>query len=369
MKMYKILINGLQLSDQNTGVQYYTRNLYLEFLKQYDRHYNFHLLQVSSSDFQTQKNNRYRRILFENFSLPVNFRRHNFDLYHSPSYVLPYFANIPSVLTIHDLLTLDCPELCQNGSVLYFKFLLPLSVKKANKIIAVSNTVKKDILRHFNIPENKIEVIYHGVSPVFKKSSDTTVLKKYHLPEKYILFVGNIEPKKNLERLIRAFDLLKKNTALPHKLVIAGKKGWKYKPVFDSIAGLKIAKEVIFTGYVPESDLPAVYSMADLFTFPSLYEGFGIPPLEAMACEIPVLISSQGALPEITGGRCLQVNPFDVHEIAGGINRLLTDDHLRKKSVTAGKEWVKQFTWEKAAEETLRIYEQVINEIDKTNIR
>ena len=365
--MPKILINGLQLSDQNTGVQYYTRSLYLEFLKRNDKDYSFHLLQGSSCDFQAQRTTRYRRILLENFSLPVNFRKHNFNLYHSPNYVLPYFSSLPSVLTIHDLLTLNCPELCQTESALYFRFFLPHSVKKAIKIIAVSDTVKKDILDHFNIPEKKVDVIYHGINHRFKKSNNEVILKKYDLPKKYILFVGNIEPKKNLERLVQAFNLLKKDTDLPHKLVIAGKKGWKYKSVFSTITRLKIANEIIITGYIPEDDLPSVYSMSDLFAFPSLYEGFGIPPLEAMACEVPVLVSNQGALPEITGGKCLQVNPFDIHEIAQGMHRLLSDGHLRKKTVLAGIEWVKRFTWEKAAEETLSIYKQVINEMDQTN--
>jgi len=291
--MQKVLINGLQLSNKNTGVQYYTQNLYEEFFKQNNDKFNLHLIRSSSPGSHSPINNRFERILFENLSLPNYFRKNNFDLYHSPNYVLPFFTNIPSVLTIHDLLTLDYPELCQHESALYFNLFLPRSVKKAIKIIAVSNTVKNDILRHFNISEEKIKVIYHGVNPIFKKSFDEAILKKYHLPDKYILFVGNIEPKKNLERVIKAFDLLKKNADIPHKLAIVGKKGWKYNTVFKTITELKIEKEVILCGYVPEGDLPVIYSMADLFVFPSLYEGFGIPPLEAMACEVPVLVSDK----------------------------------------------------------------------------
>lgn len=368
--MQKVLINGLQLSDHNTGVQYYTRNLYEEFLKLNEDRFNFQLLQASSAGpCSFKRNKRIRRILFENFSLPTYFRKNNFDLYHSPNYVLPFWSNIPSVLTIHDLLTLDYPELCQEESVLYFKTALPFSVKKAIRIIAVSNTVKKDILRHFNIPEEKVKVIYHGVDPIFKRPMDEAILEKYHLPKKYILFVGNIEPKKNLERLIRAFDLLKKNADIPHKLVIVGKKGWKCQSVFDTVTRLKITSEIVFTGYVPEEDLPVIYSMTDLFVFPSLYEGFGIPPLEAMACEVPVLVSNKGALPEITGGTCLQVDPFDMNEIARGMHQLLTNTHLRNKSVARGKEWVRQFTWEKTAKKTLNVYEQTIIRMGKTNTR
>jgi len=360
--MQKILINGLQLGDQNSGVQYYTQNLYHEFMRRNKDDFDFQLMRSPVTGFRSLKINRFKRILVENFSLPAYFRKYHFDLYHSPNYVLPYFTDIPSVLTIHDLLTLDHPELCQTESALYFKFFLPPSAKKAIRIIAVSNTVKKDILRHFWIPQEKVRVIYHGVNPVFKRSLDEAVLKKYHLPDRYILFVGNLEPKKNLERLIRAFDLLKRNTDIPHKLVLAGKKGWKYQSVFDTVAGLKINSEVIFTGYVPLEDLPAIYSMADLFAFPSLYEGFGIPPLEAMACEVPVLVSDKGALPEITGGACLQVDPFNVNGIAQGMYLLLADTHFRNKSVRSGKEWASRFTWENAAGETLKIYEQAISE-------
>lgn len=359
--MPKVLINGLQISNKNSGVQYYTQNLYSELIKLQNDKFGFDLKQSSYNNFRSFKNNRFKRILFENLSLPIYLKNNNFNLFHSPNYVLPFFFNFPSVLTIHDLITLDYPELCQNESVLYFRLLLPRSIKRATKIITVSNAVKNDILRHLSIPEKKIEVIYHGVNPIFKKSPDKTVLKKYHLPKKYIFFVGNLEPKKNLERLITAFSLLKKNTNVPHKLVLAGKKGWKYKAIFNTVARLKLNKEVIFTGYIPEEDLPTLYSSADLFAFPSLYEGFGIPPLEAMACEVPVLTSYKGALPETTGGNCIAVDPYQVNEIAAGMYQILKNTELRLKLISNGRDWVKQFSWEKTAKKTLMVYEQAIN--------
>ena len=365
--MLKILINGLQISDKNTGVQYYTQNLHNELRKLNNGEIRFHLMQFSSGNSRHSRNTRLKRIWFENFSLPIYYMKNNFSLYHSPNYVLPCFSKIPSALTIHDLITFDYPELCQYESVLYFRLLLARSAQKATKIIAVSNTVKNDILRHFNIPSEKIEVIYHGVNPIFKKTIDESILNRYHLPEKYILFVGNIEPKKNLERLIKAFDRLKRDVDIPHKMVIAGKKGWKYNPVLDTVVKLKLEKEIIFPGYVPEEDLPAVYSMSDLFVFPSLYEGFGIPPLEAMACEIPVLTSNRGALPEITGGKCLQVDPFQIDEIAQGMFKIITDHSLKQQLISGGKEWVKQFSWEKTAKETLSVYEQALRRIREAN--
>lgn len=143
--------------------------------------------------------------------------------------------------------------------------------------------------------------------------------------------------------------------------------GWKYKGILDTIDRLKINREVIFPGYIPASDLPVIYSKADLFAFPSLYEGFGIPPLEAMACEVAVLTSNKGAVPEITGGRCLQVDPYQVNEIAHGMHKIITDQSLKQKLISDGKEWVKRFSWEIAAKETLNVYEQSIDMMYEAN--
>jgi glycosyltransferase involved in cell wall biosynthesis len=357
----KILINGLQLGNLNTGVQYYTQQLYKELKIIETDDLVFDLMRSPVSRIRFSNNNRLRRIIFENIILPPYLYKSNYSLYHSPNYVLPYLLNSPSVLTIHDLITLDYPKLCQIESSIYFRLLLSRSIKKATRIIAVSKKVKDDILRHFTVPDEKIDVIYHGINQIFKKTKNISILDKYHLPNRYFLFVGNIEPKKNLERLIRAFDLFRKTTKLKHKLIIVGKKGWKYKPVFKTVAELSLNNEIIFTGYVPEEDLPAIYSMADLFVFPSLYEGFGIPPLEAMSCEIPVIVSNKGALPEITGGNCIQVNPYDINNIAESMHTLITDEDLRSRYVEQGKSWVNKFTWNKTACKTIKVYKKALN--------
>ena len=232
-------------------------------------------------------------------------------------------------------------------------------IKKSDKIITVSETTKNDIIKRFKVPEDKISIIHLGLSTVFRRTINTDILLKYGITKKYILFVGNIEPKKNLVRLLKAYYEVVCTKNITHQLVIAGKKAWKYKEVFRTVHSLKLQNKVIFTGYFPEKDLPALYSMADLFVFPSIYEGFGIPPLEAMACEIPVLASNTGALPEITGGNCLMVDPYNVNDIANGIHHLLTNENLRREYIVKGKKWVKQFTWERAARMTMKIYEEV----------
>ncbi len=359
--MNKILINGLQLDSKNTGVQYYAQNLYQEMCKSIPNTFNIHLHCIPHKGTPNLIGKRYGRVFYENTRLPTYLSKNNYTLFHSPNYVLPYFITTPSVLTVHDVLAIERPRLCQDSSVVYHKLLMGRSIRKAAKIIAVSNTVKQDILRHFNVPEAKIQVIYNGVSAIFKKTLDPLLLRKYSLPENYVLFTGNIEPKKNLERLIRAFHILKKDTSIPHKLVITGKKGWKYNGVFKTVEELVCGNEIIFTGYVPESDLPALFSMASLFAFPSLYEGFGIPPLEAMACEVPVLVSNKGALPEVTGGKCLQVNPYNVEDIAMGMYKLLTNHQLRERTILEGKGWANQFTWKEAASKTIKLFERVLD--------
>ena len=375
--MKNILINGLLLNGKLSGVQYYIKNLLDEYDKIQNSKYNIRTLLTSQNkeniisgylnieNFSISAKNRIKRIIFEHFMLPKLYAANN-ELLHAPGYILPFFWKKASVLTVHDLIALDYPLLCQSETAFYFKLLLPYSIKKATRIIAVSNKVKEDILNSFDIEEEKIHVVYHGISKQFKRIPSNNqitkrVSKKSNLPRKYILFACNIEPKKNLFNLIKAFQKLKTNEEIEHQLVIVGKKGWKYKSFFKKIMELKIEKNIIFTGYIPEEDLPAIYSMADLFVFPSLYEGFGIPPLEAMACEVPVIVSDKGALPEITGGKCKQVDPYNINEMAKGIFKLITDSNLRERSIQEGKKWVKQFSLEKAAIETLRVYEEAIN--------
>ena len=378
----KVLINGLQVNDKNSGVQYYTKHLYECIKEIQDSTIETHLYQrisKPSSQFSIFRfypsrlllrwtpiylllslfNGRLQRIIKENFYLPFYIKQNSFDLFHSPNYVLPLFLKSPSVITVHDLITFNFPRLCQRESVLYFRLFLPRSIKKADKIITVSEKTKNDIINRFKVPEDKISIIHLGLSTVFRRTRNTNLLLKYGITNKYILFVGNIEPKKNLVRLLKAYYEVVCTKNITHQLVIAGKKAWKYKEVFRTVHSLKLQNKVIFTGYFPEKDLPALYSMADLFVFPSIYEGFGIPPLEAMACEIPVLASNTGALPEITGGNCLMVDPYNVNDIADGIHHLLTNENLRKEYIKKGKKWVEQYTWDRAARMTIEVYEEV----------
>lgn len=376
--MKKILINALLLNNEFAGVQYAIENLlyglsrthntdlYVEVLLSngYEGNLTEHeFFKLKRIKFNTK--NRFARIYFENIMLPTYFKKNDFDLYHSPGYVLPYFANMPSIVTVHDLIALDFPDLCQNETALYYRLCLPNAIEKSVKILTVSNTIKMDILKRFTtIKEDKVEVIYHGIHERFKKTSDLARLEsvkvKYKLPSLFFLFVGNLEPKKNINRIIEAFAITKRNSNSKHKLVIAGKKGWKYGPIFKLIQKLELQTDVLFLGYVDENDLPTIYSLAAIFLFPSLYEGFGLPVLEAMACGCPVILSCKGALPEISGNICLQVNPNNPSEIASKIRNLLEDDTLRKSQVQKGIIWSKKFKWKHTAKKTVDLYRSIL---------
>jgi glycosyltransferase involved in cell wall biosynthesis len=375
--MMKVLYNALHLTGQYSGVQHTEELLMKEAFRDLDMNIRFEALcpkkyhpDFPESPFRTfrsieiDNSRRWQRIWYEQFWLSKKDDGQKVELLHCPSYILPWNWKEKCVVTIHDTISLDFPEYCPFANRSYFRFALPYSIHRADRIIAVSHTVKKDILRRFPKYSSKIEVVYHGIDDIFNTAPTvdklTGVRKKYGLPEKYILFVGNIEPKKNVARLIEAFRNLVKHSNTPHSLVIAGQFAWKY----GNVMNVKKQKDqrIIFPGYICQSDLPSVYTLADLFVFPSLYEGFGIPPLEAMACGTPAIVSNAGALPETTGGNALMVDPFSVSSIENAMYQLLHENNLRANLVEKGREHVQQFKWKTAWEKTFRLYQSLIYE-------
>ena len=375
-----ILANALLLHSEFSGMQYATelllqaigdsttpfiKNNPIEILvsKDYQGRLrskeNFH---INKLPFSTS--NRFKRIHYENFGMPRYYKKSNFQLFHATSNLLPLLSPKPNVLTIHDLVPVAYPQFVTAETYLYYKSFFSKSVHNADKIIAVSHKVKSDLINRFNIDESKIHVIYHGVEPLFKKvvcdQQLSAVRKKYNLPATFLLFVGNLEPRKNLIRLMQAFAEIKTNHQIDQQLVIVGKKGWKYDAIFNQQKLNQVANDIVFTGYVDRTDLPAIYSLCDLFIFPSLYEGFGLPVIEAMACEAPVLVSNQGALPEITDHIYPFVDAFDVTDISAKILLLLQDKELRKQNIRHGVERASYFTWEKTASQTLAVYNTLI---------
>ncbi|MEO0098367.1 MAG: glycosyltransferase family 1 protein, partial [candidate division WOR-3 bacterium] len=240
------------------------------------------------------------------------------------------------------------------------------SIRKADKIIVVSQSLKFDLMKLFSIPEGKIAVIHNGFDENFRPITDKLTLslirEKYHLPSDFILTLGVLEPKKNTERLLWAYAELKKSLPNLPKLVIGGsrKYGWLNTRLLPMVKNLKLAGEVIFPDTIFHEDLPAVYSLAKVFILPSLYEGFGLPVLEAMACGTPVVTSNISSLPEVAGDAAILVNPYDVSDIARGIKEALLNEKKRQEMIEKGLKNVQRFSWRKAAEEVLEVLEEVL---------
>lgn len=367
--MKKILFNGLCINGNLSGVQYYAEQIISQGLSCNGGIVFKHVVPLSAAHLvssntknviQVNIRNRTHRILYEHTILKKVYRKTGSDVLHCPSYIMPYRIAGNTVITVHDIIALQYPQFCKNTNMAYFNAMLGYSIRNSSHIIAVSETVKSDILERFDIDPTKITVLYHGVDPIFSLNGDESeaaaVKIKYGLPDRYMLFVGNIEPKKNLLNLVKAVELLSRRTYFGHKLIIAGQLGWKYKDLMQYIHKSGLEEQVYFTGYIPKVHLPYLYSMADLFVFPSFYEGFGIPPLEAMACGTPVLATRTGAVYEVTAGVCAYTDPYDPNDIAAGIDKCINDGQWRKESVEAGKKHSATFTWEKAWNETLKIY-------------
>jgi len=288
----------------------------------------------------------------------------DFDIIHNPAQY-PVSPKIHSnyVITVHDLIPILYPEYVGIIYSVQAKIHYPISMKYATKIITDSNHTKNDIIRLYKIADEKIKVIYPGVSSNFHPASEDEILKvktKFKLFKPFILFVGAIEPKKNVELLIKAYSLcLKNNPNL--ELVIAGKKAWKFESVFKLIERLNLKSEIRILDFVPYEDLRALYSGAEVFVFPSRYEGFGLPPLEAMRCGTPVITSNVSSLPEIVGQEGLMVGTDDPEGLADSIIRVISDLNFRDSYTRYCKNRAELFRWEKTAEETLDIYKSVVN--------
>jgi len=272
------------------------------------------------------------------------------DLYHAPDFVLPP-TRARSLLTVHDLSFARDPDSAAPTLRAYLNKVVPRSVKRATHIIAVSQATKNDLIELYNTPQEKISVIYEGVDEKFKPTDDKTKIEKYGVGAKpYILSVSTIQPRKNFKRLIQAFAQLPKD----FELIIAGGKGWLYDDIFAEAE--KFKGRVRFLGFVPDDDLPALYSHAAMFAYPSLYEGFGLPLLEAMACGTPTLTSNVSCLPEVAAEAAVTASPYDVDSIAEGLRHTLAN---RSELIKKGFARASQFKWESAARQLIDLYESL----------
>lgn len=293
--------------------------------------------------------------------LPVELITGAVDVFHSPDFTLPPVWRARTVLTVHDLSFLRVPQCFTDALRRYLEQVVPCSVSRADSVIADSESTKRDLIELLGTPADKITVIYSGIEPRFRPITDRAALKdarrRYNLPERFILSVGTLQPRKNFTALIEAFARLRMEGG-SLKLVIVGEKGWLYEDIFARVESLGLQGEVLFPGFVADEDLPALYNLAEVFALPSLYEGFGLPPLEAMACGTPVVTSNISSLPEVVGDAGLMVEPMDVAGLAGDIGRLLEDGALHQEMVRRGLARAQEFTWERAARQLLAVYER-----------
>ncbi len=283
------------------------------------------------------------------------------DLFHATEHLLPPFKHVRTVFTLHDLIFRFFPEYHLPLNRWFLTGAMPYFLKRADAIIAVSECTKRDAIRLYNLPPEKISVIYEGVSPTLCPQAPEQVARvrsQYAQNQPFILFVSTIEPRKNIPRLVDALHVLNQQ-GLPHRLLVAGRKGWLYQGVFEHVRTTGMESRVEFLDYVPDSDVAALLTACDAFVFPSLYEGFGLPPLEALACGAPVVCSNTSSLPEVVGDAALLFNPTDVGEMAMAIERAVTDSSLREQLRARGPAQAARFSWERAARETLDIYRRI----------
>jgi len=377
----KISIDLTSIPNQKTGVGKYAMAL-IKALGKFDNenYYWIFVKRNQAEDFNPKKKNfhivlcsnilqsKILRILWEQFILPLYIKRLKIDLLHSIHYTIPLFAGCKVVVTFHDMTFFLYPKKHIFIKRIFFKLFIYISSWRANRLIAVSESTKKDIIKFLGA-SNKIDVVYEAVDskyyPFKNESMTSMIMRKYGIFNKFILYVGTLEPRKNIVRLIQAYyNLIIKNN-LTHQLVIVGKKGWYYQEIFNIANKLNLNKneqKIIFAGYVPEKELPFLYNAADLFLYPSLYEGFGIPPLEALACGVPVISSNVSSLPEVVGDAGMLIDPYNIQDIYQALHKLLNDDKLKKELKYKGLKRAQEFSSEKLANETIKVYEKTMQE-------
>lgn len=351
------------------GIVVYTKNL-LENLLEIDKENEYVFFYNNTSllgSYSKYKNVREvvisfkNKLLWDQIGVPRAVRFHKIDIIFNPKLSIPLFASAKKIFTLPGLEQFALPNVFRWYDHLNTRIMGPLYCRRANAIIVMTDTGKNDLIKYLNVSSNKIKVIYASHHERFELTKDKKELlaikQKYNLPENYIFFIGGITPLKNFSNIIRAFKIIKDK--IPIKLVMVGFKRWKYASDIELINKLKLKDDVINLGFVPDEDLPYLYSAAQCLLLPSLYEGFGIPILEANASRCPVVCSKTGCTPEVSGKAALLVNPYDYKEIAKAVFDILNNKDLREKLIASGLDNLKRFSWSKNARQTLELFEKI----------
>jgi glycosyltransferase involved in cell wall biosynthesis len=366
----RVAIDARKLHDFGIGT--YIRNI-LRQLARLDRRTEYVLicgdrdreLGLSLGDnFRVEVDTSKPYSIWEQVTVPWTLVRTRTGIFHEPHYVLPPLTHCRSVVTIHDCIHLRFPQyLPKRGALAYARAQMGAAARRSNRILTVSEASKRDILEYFDVPPEKVTVIYNGIDEHFvtppPEDKMRAIEERYQLQGEFALYVGNVKPHKNVERLLDAFHLVRQSGLTDLKLVVIGDEISKYAALRRAVHRYNLHKYVRFLGFLPDETLSVVYRLASVFVFPSLYEGFGLPPLEAMACGTPVITSNVSSLPEVTGDAALLVDPYSAEEIADATRRVLTDSSLRSDLSTRGLTRAHEFSWERAARRVLEIYDEV----------
>ena len=367
----RIAIDARKLHDYGIGT--YVRNLVREFARQDSPEHYVLICHPDDAAFVRELGPRFEPLIDpsasysvrEQFSVPMHLRRARVQLFHSPHYVVSPLTPGPVVVTIHDCIHLRFPQYLPNrAAYVYARAFMALGARRARRVMTVSQASKEDIQHYLRTPAQKIDVIHNGLDSRFLRAPDEAnvarVRDRFMLNSPFVLYTGNIKPHKNVERLIEAFALMRKNGHEDVKLLIIGDELSKYPGLRRLVHRHHLHQHVRFLGFVPDETLAALYRLAKVFVFPSLYEGFGFPPLEAMASGTAVITSNVSSLPEVVGDAALLIDPLDPSSIASAMCRVLGDDELRADLVRRGHARVGAFSWASAAAATRAVYRQVI---------
>lgn len=323
---------------------------------------NFHIIELGGGPYPS----------WEQIALPRAAKKYGCDILHCTSNTAPVSGDIPLVITLHDIIYLESISIFKKGGTwyqkmgnMYRRWNVPRVVKKSDRIITVSHFEKNRIREFFGFPESdkRLVAIYNGVGEHFKPISDkaelTRVKNKYKLPDDFVFFLGNTDPKKNTKGVLKAFSDYRKSDSPPMKLVMLDYEREALNALLHEIGDKSLIEHIHLTGYVVNTDLPAIYSQCNHFLYPSLRESFGIPMLEAMRCGTPVITSNTSSMPEVSGGAAMIVDPYKPEEITQAMKKLVADEKLRKKLITDGHTQAAKFSWMNMAREVLNLYKEI----------
>lgn len=374
----RIAIDAHSVGNKLGGNESYAKNL-IEALAEIDK-VNQYTIFVTKREARERFSNRWPNFQVRTtpphtpfvripLTLSAELRRNRVDVLHV-QFTAPPFSPCPVVVSIHDLSFEHLPQTFKRRSRMQLRLTVRRSARNAAQVIALSEHARADLIATYNLQPEKVNVVPLAAPDAFAPVRDDNELQRvrqtYGIDRDYILSVGSIQPRKNLRRLIEAYSLLRRQQPegkLP-QLVLVGKNAWLYDETLQSLKDRDLGS-IVLTGYVPEADLPALYSGALCFIYPSYFEGFGLPPLEAMKCGAPVIVGNKTSLPEVVGDAALMIDPFDVGAIAAAIQRVITDSDFRSELRVKGMQRAKQFDWKETARRTLAVYEKAFTQSNR----